>query len=606
MDLELKNNNTTDNLLNMLYSAQLIANTFAKGLEDNSCLVTSTVQLHQRIKDYTEDVKTLIPSVYTEPSQIVKDVVNSRPGVGVSVDVQNAIKNAKQKCFNCKLELPKLKFDFDLDFSMGELKAHMELYKSLFNLKLKLDPCQAIEVFKFQCIPDILKLISLLLTAYLAINTIKKISGLSLSFFIKGIISALLTKLISSINISLNLGKLNLNCFIEYAKMISDMLPSTDNIVKNLSSEQLVGLIQTLPNDTIEALMNHYLNPSNPQANIPKLDGPYFSNAQLQTLAGAIPKEEIALLFKFAGAPDSVTDLTGSMSEVSRKIDRASKNVTDELKKQQEGLDNIFKKITDTVEESVEAFNEYINQIFSLKAFFECETARSSDNLAEILTQIKSIIDVVNLLSSIVYALAKKEARGICKSNKTIRNNTSEDFSPEAERKQMLKDFAEDYYQKVVEISSKDPENVELLIYKKPVAFGLPKINLLDCSIDNFIKEHTLDAILELATKDVLSEQDEDRKIVDKGPWDSFTIDLKSTNELQPIIKNLTDLLYSSPIEGTTNPGLPPTTDLFSDIIKQQKPKYNVDNSESIKNNESVKCKSIDDVLNMLDTITRS
>ena len=600
MDLELKNNNTTDALLSSLYSAQLIANTFAKGLEDNSCLVISTVQLHQRIKDYTEDVKTLIPPVYTytEPSEIVKEIVNNRPGEGVSISVQDAVKSAKEKCFNCKLELPKLKFDIDLDFSLGELQTHLELYKSLFKTNFELDPCQAIEVFKFQCIPDILKLISLLLTAYLAINTIKKLSGLSLSFFIKGIISALLTKLLSSVNISLNLGKTNLNCFIEYVKMISSMLPSTDNITKNLNTNQIIGLIQVLPISTIEGLMNGYVGPG-----ILKEEPPNYSYSQLQNLAGAIPKEEVALLFNLNNSLSSISSVTDNLNEVSRKIDRASEDITNKLKETQEGLDNVFKQITDTVEVAVKTFNDYINQIFSLKAYFECETARSSDNLVEIMTEIKNMISVINLLSSLVYALAKKEARGMCRTSKSIKQSTV-GSSTLTEDQLAIKDLTQDYYKKVVEIGDSASDDLELLIYKKPIQIGLPKISLLDCSIDNFIKEHTLDAILELATKDVLQEQEDTRKIVDKGPWDSFTINVKGTNELQPMIKNLADLLYTPP--SASIPPTPTTTPtvLFSDIVKQQKPNYTVDTA-SIKPNESVKCKSVEDVLNMLDTITR-
>jgi len=604
MDLQLKNNNTTDSLLSSLYSAQLIANTFAKGLEDNSCLVISTVQLHQRIKDYTEDIKTLIPPVYTDPKEQIKEIVNNRPGNGVSIDVQNAIKSAKEKCFNCKIEIPKLTFDVDLDFSLNELKVHMDLYKQLFNLNLKLDPCQAIEVFKYQCIPDILKLISLLLTAYLAVNTIKKLSTLSLSFFIKGIISALLTKLISSINISMNLGNLNLNCFIEYAKMIANMIPSTDNIVNNLTVDQIVGLIEALPTATIEGLMSNYLFAGQPQTSFKREDGPYFSRQQLEQLANAIPTEEVAVLFGLNGdIADIIGGSTGGLNDISRKINRASEDLSDKLKETQEGLNNIFKNIADTIEEAVGSFNEYINQIFSLKAFFECETARNSDNLAEILGQIKRMIDVINLLSSLVFALAKKEARGICKTNKTIKNNTT--TSNLTDEQLLVKDFLQDYYQKSVTISSTNPNNLEVLIYKEPVKIGLPKIGLLDCSIDNFIREHTLDSIVELATKAVLEEQEDVRKVVDKGPWDSFTIDLRGTNELQPVIKNLTDLLYNPPTINTPPTNVDEETDIFTNILKPQKPNYNTD-SAGIKTNETVKCKSVEDVLNMLDTIVRS
>ena len=245
-----------------------------------------------------------------------------------------------------------------------------------------------------------------------------------------------------------------------------------------------------------------------------------------------------------------------------------------------------------SVDLAIGEFNQMIDNIQGLKTYFECENTRNSENLLDTIRSIKQLIDGLNLLSSIIYALAKKEVRGICKSTKALKQITNNSLT---EDDLLLKDFLKDVYQKEVEIISTNPDNIEILVYDKPVYYSLPKIDLLDCSIDEFIKNHTLDAIMDIATQDVLQEDGQERLIVDNSPWESFTF----TNILPtvtPELNLITELLYNKP---TVNPEVVNTqtntnSNTFNISPEFKKPEL-LDND--------IKCKNIQDVLNVLETL---
>ena len=193
----------------ILYSAQIIADAFADAMKQNNCLLMLTVSLHQELNDAIND--------YIDLDTIATETDN-RSNMEVFDDtildsIQEAIKESKSKCYSCKLTLPVIEFDMNLDAVLGKLKATLEVYKNIFQIG-KLDLCQAAYAMTTSCLPDILKLIVLLITAYASIMMLKSIGSVSISAFIKGIISALLEKIFSSLKMSISIGGINTSCII--------------------------------------------------------------------------------------------------------------------------------------------------------------------------------------------------------------------------------------------------------------------------------------------------------------------------------------------------------------------------------------------------------
>ena len=199
----------------------------------------------------------------------------------------------------------------------------------------------------------------------------------------------------------------------------------------------------TLPDNVIDSLVKEYM----PGTTVEKVDGKYPLSVY-NALSNSIPSDKYAGLLQTANlnpfdsmltSPVSGTlsvkemlDLKAAKDKISNfnigMLDTNAREISDKIAKSKEGLDNLFKELTSVVDDAVSDFNSYIEQILSLKAFFECEINRSSDDTLETLRRLKKLIDMINMLSSIVYALAKKEARDRCASKGTYNTLTKSDL----------------------------------------------------------------------------------------------------------------------------------------------------------------------------------
>jgi len=537
MDLELKKKTNATSLL--LYRAQLIANTFAKGLEDNECLLVIPVALHQELKqnlDEAEKTVELEEKLVSEEEN--RNVGGTSPIGGIYTPISTAASaKLKNSCFQCKFQKPKLKIESNFKFSFDKLKVSIDTFKLLFE-KPNIDPCQALNLFKFTCLPDILKLLSMLLTAYIMIMSSVKILNISLTGFIQGIIRGLMSTLVASVKINLDIGQSNIQCIINIVKDIAKAIPSDSEAEKVLTKEEY---------------------------------------EVLNTLKGKI------------GLQDEYEKYAGRLK---RNLNKETKKLEDNVKKAQKEIDETFRIISETVSFAEKKFNSYIENLLGLQEFLKCEQARSGSGILEIAADISKLQLAINLISSIAYAMVKKDVRGFCKNDKAIKDASGNEFTQDD---LFLKDFLDDYYQNVTEINTSSPDNVEILVYNKPKNFGMPKISLLDCKIDDFIKEHNLDNIIDVAEKDVTSPIIQDRQITDKDPWSSFTFPIKSLDEISEI-KEIFDLLYTKP--PVTN--IPQPSNITAESFLTTN--YNIPtNFNSEPENKKTACTSIEDVLNIIE-----
>ena len=183
-----------------------------------------------------------------------------------------------------------------------------------------------------------------------------------------------------------------------------------------------------------------------------------------------------------------------------------------------------------------------------------------------------------------------------CKTTSTINNLSTEDISD-----LLIKDIISDNNQSIVEIVNSSDSALEVIIYDKPLATTLPKLDLLDCSIDDFVSSHTLPRIIEVAKKQLQEEQD--RTSID-APSTTYTFK-KPSVEQTDTINNIVDLIYTKP----TSPDEETTEEIINNVVnpiglKGLSPLL----EETIRNNKTqskLACKSIDDVLSILNDIKK-
>lgn len=541
--------NPSINVSTILHDAQLIANTFAQTLEKNNCLLILTIGLHQDISNTIKDAEDLIEVVSDTNNNLDPTVENTTPAEQILEGLQSAIEAEKERCFSCKLEMPNINFNMDLEGVLGNLKAQLSAYNSTFKFD-KLDMCQASYALQDSCIPDLLKLITLLLTAYVSIMSLRKLSSVSINAFIKGVLSTLLTKLLGSLKVTVNIGSTNISCIINALREIALAIPTQQNIQSRLNeSEQFaLGLID---------------------ANNEATDSDILKVKMADNLS------------------KTLTDHSNILEEMDEYVELSEKR-----------LNEAFTIISDVVDNSVKEVSSYVQSLLSFQTYFECEAKRSGMDVLEAIQTINNLIQVINLLSALCMSIAKKNIReDACRTKDSINQLSEEDIED-----LQTKDLIEDYNQKVTEIIDSDESGLEVLIHDLIKEDSLPKISLLDCSIDDFIEAHTLPNIINIAKRQV---DNENKSFTPTDNSQSYIFKKPSTSQRETI-DNIVDILYDPPtpqvktdeesniIIDIKNPiGKGNISDILSDTIRRD-PKQ-VD----------LKCRSIDDVLEVLKTINR-
>ena len=536
-------------LNNTLYNAQLIADAFAKTLEENNCLLILTVGLHQEIATTIKDVEDLVDTV-SDTNDVLEGVENESTPIEYILDnLASAIADSKQNCFTCNLKFPNLDFDMDLEGVLGKLRGQIDLYLNMFKIN-KLDMCQASYAMQDSCLPDILKLITLLLTAYVSIMALKKLTSISITSFIKGVLSMLLSKLIGSLKVTLSIGSTNIACLVDTLREIALSIPTQENIQTRLNAtEQMaLGLID---------------------ANGEQTDSQLLKNQTLDKLGK-------------------------SLGDGNTLLNSADQFLIDAEKE----LNKTFDLISKVVDGAIKEVDTYIQSLLSFITHFECETARSGMDVEDALSTINNLIQVINLLSALAMSIAKKEARdAACKTNNKINELSKTEISDI-----QTKDILEDFNQKVTEIINSDENGLELLIHDVTKEDALPKLSLLDCSIDDFIEAHTISKIISVAKKQVAGEV---KRFTSNGESQTYVFKKPSAGQMNQI-SNIVDLLYEPPLteeEQETNEnividiknpiGVGNISDTLADFINKRPEKVDL------------KCRSIDDVLDVLKNITR-
>ena len=545
--MEFKYTSNSVDVNDVLYNAQLISNAFSKTMEDNNCLLMLSIGLHQEIDNTVKDLEDLVNNV-SDTNDLLDKEEDTDSGEDILDTINDIISDLKDKCFQCDLKIPDLDFDMDLNAVMAALKDQIDLFKSIFKVD-KIDLCQPAFALQSSCVPDIIRLITLLLTAFVSIMTLKKLSNISVSAFIKGVLSTLLSKITQSLKITVNIGSTNISCLVNTLQEIALAIPTQQNIAKKLSEQERIalGFSDTDGND---------------------LNTNFLRSDMLDKLN------------------DTINTHTVNINSIDNELNNAESQINE-----------AFTLINDVIDLSLDELNNYIQSLLGFQTYFECESKRSGMDVEDAIKMINNLIQVINMLSSLVLSLVKKDLREqACKTPSAINNLSEEDISD-----LLIKDIISDNNQSIVEIVNSSDSALEVIIYDKPLATTLPKLDLLDCSIDDFVSSHTLPRIIEVAKKQLQEEQD--RTSID-APSTTYTFK-KPSVEQTDTINNIVDLIYTKP----TPPNEDTTEEIINNVVnpiglKGLSPLL----EETIRNNKTqskLACKSIDDVLSILNDIKK-
>lgn len=637
----------SSNMDEMLHYAQLISEAFTKALDQNECNVKLLIGFAEEIdrgKEELEDIVDIIddPDKSINPP-VVEDIVNpnvddiitpTNPEPYTPVTTQDIIRNLKQSCLDCEFGFPSIDLNGNLNFAFDKLRAMLNLYNDLFKKMLNPNLCHVANAFQYSCIPSIISLIMLLVSAYTAILALKKLGGISLDAFIKGVISGLLGQIISSLGLRVDTSRTGVSCLIEAIREIAENINQQGSYVTGIVPSEVLTQLGYKPDDRTE------------------LDKAIDS--EIQSVTGTAPTEF---------SQSQYLDIYANMTFDERSIvNKYLSKVENENNKINNAVSTAFYEVNDILTQMVKNLNENMSQMFGLLDYFQCESERSGSGFTDVMEYINRLTTVINLLSAILAIIAKKQVKKLCKTGQsvnemitTITENPVGEPLTDLEEVELIGEFLE----KVVEITTNENNEIVPIIYEKDKDPILPKLKITSCNLREFIDEHNIDNVIDKVIKEITEEEKRERDIdlpgfnkpdtsrvvtpdknfvIDKNKWTEYPIkfvkpnytktraedvtkeiigeDIDSDVGFNSGIQNLLDLIYNNPLDNNTstkdpatdNKVSPPTNDDDAIVNKDYrtfiKAPLNVNKTE--KKAFENRCKSIEDVLAQLGDINKT
>ena len=357
----------TANIAYAVSYAQLIIEHFSKALEENGCLIQVPAALYVEIDDQYNRLVDYIESAVNSGS------VNLGGGADNSVSytyqegdfkqteiaqaVREAIRRASNDCFNCSIPKPKFDFSGIFDNLMAEIQNTLEQFKGISKYN-KASVCQYAFFLSYLCIPDLLKLVSLILAAITKLLSDITLPRITIALFINAILSAIIEVLVRNISILARFALTPVLCILDAIDSIIAQLPTPENI--RAQNEQ----------DLIRLGVNEK-----------------FMQGEYDT-----------------GLADKSKKIREAYTSRVRKYEQEASMNTQKYVKE------IFGPLEETINKSVDSLNNSIAELTGLLNHFSCEPSRSGLTTSQYLSNLSEFMALVNLLRYIIKFKGKKAA----------------------------------------------------------------------------------------------------------------------------------------------------------------------------------------------------
>lgn len=570
------NASNNSNRQQVIAYAQTIMNFFTDAVEQNDCNVKIVIGFYTEIQDTVNSIKDL-ENAFNQPvyqpdywkdsfqtdwtlPDLGNTLVPSLDNPDVIIEVKEAVKS---RCFNCKLKLPTVQLTFDKAFLFNKLSTQLEIYKVTFKGKLEFSLCQASFMFQRTCIPDLIRLIGLFLSAYAAILALKKLPKISLGVFVKAIIGQLMAKVVASLKLTIDMNSTGIPCIVTALKDIAHAMPTNENMKARLSAEQY-GVIPPGRTEGLEGVWPKDYKPISE----------FTKEVQASVKNGTRTQAE---------ADKILDDYKRKNDSINYHADKLQRE-TDRVQSQ---IDSGIKMITDIVDNAVEDVNSYIDSILGTINFLQCEDKRTGSDFSEVMEYISKIQEVINLISAIIAYMAKQFFRtDLCKDAKTVEQLKEAIINapiPDLTTPDAIAEITQEWSGSIIKI---DSEGLNLLVYDQPAKPMLPKLTLIGCNFREFAAAHTLDNILKAAA-DAVAEEDKDPSIVPgfsstDVPRPTWIDTDPALDPVDPLVINIPTNPYpwtdtDSDTSGTTDTGIGPYRDpdngtIINDTVVPKKP----------------------------------
>jgi len=441
-----------------IFHAQKIIDFFGNSLRDNGCLSHIPATLYAEADHHIDKIEAITSAVNTPVAPVSPAYAND--------PIRAAIRRAAGRdCLDCKPKMPLIQFEGmkgQVAFDAKDFIAKMKSIKSGgFSGSL---PTLAF-LFGSFCIPDLIKLLSLLLASVIRLTFSLDITKFSFMALLTAILKRLLANLLTFSNMSVKLSLSPIMCILDALVQLNNSLVSDQSGDFGLSINK---------------------------------DGVSIDNASQQERADRIAKRnenETGLNNKtdatiFLGTSVRSTSITVKNFH---KVEAWRNGIKRKLPEQKD-IDSITQTVSqvqDVINKGLIDMESYIGDIFAIGRAIQCESERSTKKASDAIEAVIQYISLINLIRSVI----KKKTRNIAQNVMG---------SPELQYTGQDKFTYEDVAEVVGDISGKlskvyntDAGNTGILISTIPSNTGQDALSLYSCNINDFIKESHMDNIIE-------------------------------------------------------------------------------------------------------------
>jgi len=350
-----------------MYHAQVVVDSFAKGLQERQCMSRIPIAIYTEAEMYEdrlidtlsylgEDETSdpfLTPTqryTYTAPNSTnldASEVQDSTPR-NSSLEPQSQYRRWSDDCYDCDSEVPELDLDQIFGSILYRIDEFISQVRNLLNLYLP-NFCQFSYLLSYSCIPDLVAILAIILAAILKLISSIFLGTFSILSFILGIVQMIIGQLLRYVLAMVRYALKPITCLLDTLAEIANNIPTQESLERRLS------------------------------------------------------EDEYELLYGEKSSGEA-RDLPSAVSDMKRVMNGVSSDIEDSIKE-------VFTSISSTVEGAAESVDDSIEDLFGLVSYLECEPGRSG---VSVFGKIKEIVNLVQV-SNIIMAIIDKKASGIAR-----------------------------------------------------------------------------------------------------------------------------------------------------------------------------------------------
>ena len=331
------------------------SNTIAKYECESNIPITMWVELEENKNDLIRIINIIndedVDLVKYDPNNDIHSTIwSSNDSYPYKTEYGDYISNTNISSNNCNFCNP-LKVDFNLKLQKPSIKANLELSIDIGNMMFSSNApivCSTALVMSQGCIPDLVRIIGMLLMALSTIISSVNLESLSLSSFISATLGAVLDISIKKGMFMFSVSVSKSECLSATIKEIMSYLPTSQSMNDRLDPELLKKF----------GLYNK--NPTNYVKMFEALDKSLTANGK-----------------------DGIDRAFDGMSQMTSVIDNAIQHV-----------------------------NDWLEGLFGLSNYIPCERERSNSKPSALIEQIMNLITMINTIRAIIDKKYQKEQCG--------------------------------------------------------------------------------------------------------------------------------------------------------------------------------------------------